>query len=67
MTVYISINGCHDSTLFKIDVDEKEYQLLSKLDRLSHTKSEYGCMPTISVYINEDSLKRNYLKEEDFD
>lgn len=47
--ITIKLNGCDDTTIFTMDVDEKELLLLQRVSKLSEETSAYNCMPTMKI------------------
>ena len=51
-TYVITLEGCDDETVFKMDLTEGEAILLEKVAKKANETSTYGCMPR--MYIEED-------------
>ena len=51
-TFVITLEGCDDETVFKMDLTESEAILLEKVAAKANETSTYGCMPR--MYIEED-------------
>ena len=51
-TYVITLEGCDDETVFKMDLTESEAILLEKVAAKANETSTYGCMPR--MYIEED-------------
>ena len=47
----ITIEGCDDETVFTMELDDKEKELVEEIMRLSKETSTYNCMPRL--YIGE--------------
>ena len=64
-TYVIDLMGCDDSTVFKMDLDETELELVKKIAKKSEELSECRCMPTL--HVNEYIEGKWYygLKKED--
>lgn len=52
--VKINIVGCDDSTIFDLEVTQKELIFLKKLSDISIKTSEYGCQPIIEIESNKE-------------
>jgi hypothetical protein len=51
----IRLEGCDDSTIFIMELDENEKILVEEISRLSKKASTYGCMPVLHINpINEE-------------
>jgi hypothetical protein len=46
----IKLVGCDDMTEFDITLNEKEYELLEEIERLSEDASKNQCMPKLYVW-----------------
>ena len=54
----IRIDGCDDSTLFFIELDDKEAAAVHKIALLSKETSVYSCMPILEIHTcNEECSK----------
>lgn len=51
MKIRIKLVGCDDTTIFEMELTEKEYELLQRVANLSEETSTYGCMPIMEVHI----------------
>ena len=52
----VSVDGCDDSTIVEMELNELELDFLKRFSKLVNETSTYGCMPTIEleeVKINE--------------
>ncbi len=49
----IFLEGCADTTKIDVPLTKEEFKLLEKISGLSEAMSEYGCMPTMSIKLNE--------------
>lgn len=49
MQVSIELSWCDDSTEFELDVNESEFEFLTKIQKLSKETSTYSCMPVLEV------------------
>ena len=59
MNLYlISIQGCDDSTQWVERLTEKEVQPMLQLAVKSRKYSQYGCQPTIAIYLVPESVER---------
>lgn len=47
----ISVDGCDDSTVVEMELNELELDFLKRFSKLVNETSTYGCMPTI--YLEE--------------
>ncbi len=45
----ITLDGCDDTTYFNMSLDEEEYKLVKKIEKISKHTSTYGCMPTLTI------------------
>ena len=50
-TYVITLEGCDDETVFKMDLTEGEVILLKKVAAKANETSTYGCMPRMYVYL----------------
>ena len=48
-TYVITLEGCDDETVFKMDLTEREAILLEKVAAKANETSTYGCMPRMYV------------------
>ena len=53
-TYIITLEGCDDETVFKMDLTEGEAVLLEKVAAKANETSTYGCMPRMYVEESED-------------
>ena len=53
-TYTITLEGCDDETVFKMDLTEGEVILLEKVAAKANETSTYGCMPKMYVEESED-------------
>ena len=60
MKALVIITGCDASTGFEVDANSEQFKFLKLLEEKSREVSWYGCMPTISIY-SEDEY---YIEEE---
>ena len=58
-TYLITLEGCDDETVFKMDLTEGEAILLEKVAAKANETSTYGCMPRMYVYLEEDEESGN--------
>lgn len=49
MKYQISIDGCDDSTVFEIELDDKEIAVAERLASICNKTSEFSCMPTMEI------------------
>ena len=61
----IRLRGCDAETIFKMELDERELQLVQDICTKSQETSTYVCMPEMFVY-DEDNLPK-WLKEWDYE
>ena len=54
-TYIITLEGCDDETVFKMDLTEGEAILLEKVAAKANETSTYGCMPRMYVEECEES------------
>ena len=54
-TYVITLEGCDDETVFKMDLTEREAILLEKVSAKANETSTYGCMPRMYVEEDEES------------
>ena len=52
-TYVITLEGCDDETVFKMELTEGEAILLEKVAAKANETSTYGCMPR--MYIEEEN------------
>lgn len=45
----ISVDGCDDSTIVEMELNELELEFLKRFSKLVNETSTYGCMPTIDL------------------
>ena len=45
----ISLVGCDDETVFKMELTDEEYKLLKKVSDTANSTSTYNCMPRMYV------------------
>ena len=67
-TYIISLNGCDDSTVFKMKLNDDELHLVERICKMSKSTSEYCCMPVMTVEeYDKDDVWHNsvYVKEEE--
>ena len=53
-TYIITLEGCDDETVFKMDLTEGEAILLEKVAAKANETSTYGCMPRMYIEESED-------------
>ena len=53
-TYIITLEGCDDETVFKMDLTEGEAILLEKVAAKANETSTYSCMPKMYVEESED-------------
>ena len=46
----IVLDGCDDSTKFKMELTNEEFELLEKVSAKSNEASKYCCMPRMYLY-----------------
>ena len=51
MLITIRLQGCDDSTIFSLEVNQLELNFLEKISKISKETSTYGCMPILSYRI----------------
>ena len=59
-TYVITLEGCDDETVFKMDLTEGEVILLEKVAAKANETSTYGCMPR--MYVVEESEAKKFAK-----
>ena len=59
-TYVITLEGCDDETVFKMDLTEGEAILLEKVAAKANETSTYGCMPR--MYVVEESEAKKFAK-----
>ena len=59
----IRLRGCDDETIFKMELDEKELQLVQEICKKSQETSTYGCMPEMFVY--DENNVPDWLKDDE--
>lgn len=62
----ITLQGCDDSTYIPIELDEKDYELLTKLSIKSREISSYGCMPIMRIEEIDNNTYWDMVTEEGF-
>lgn len=45
----ITLHGCDDSTVFRLELGDHQYALLKNIEQISKEKSEYECMPFLEI------------------
>jgi hypothetical protein len=55
----IGCHGCDDSTTITMELEDSEYEVISRLCNLITEESSYGCMPTMSI--DKVELFNDYL------
>jgi len=45
----ITLEGCDDSTVFTMELDDKEKELVEEIMHLSKEASTYQCMPVLCI------------------
>ena len=50
----ISLNGCDDSTIFDMELNNVEADVLKRVAKKSKETSEYGCMPIMEVELLDE-------------
>lgn len=50
----ISLVGCDDETVFDMELTEEEFNLLTRVSKLSKETSEYRCMPIMLIEEKND-------------
>lgn len=57
MIVTVKLHGCDDTTTFDVgQLDEWDLVLLEKLESLSQDASTYGCEPTMTVKVKDETI-----------
>ena len=54
-TYVITLEGCDDETVFKMDLTEGEAILLEKVAAKANETSTYGCMPRMYIEESDES------------
>ena len=55
----IVLDGCDDSTKFKMELTNEEFELLEKVSAKSNEASKYCCMPRMYLYeVTEEESKK---------
>lgn len=62
MKTLVIITGCDDSTGFELDINNEQFKFLKLLEEKSREISRCSCMPTISIYSENE-----YFIEEEYD
>lgn len=62
MKIYVSVDGCDDSTDIEIDATPEELAFLERVAGAIKDKSHYGCMPRMNVW--PSSTVPSYIKDE---
>ena len=63
-TYVITLEGCDDETVFKMDLTEGEAILLEKVAAKANEIATYGCMPRMYVEESEEDEECEERKEE---
>lgn len=63
-TYVITLEGCDDETVFKMELTEGEAILLEKVAAKANETSTYGCMPRMYVEESEEDEKCEERKED---
>lgn len=50
-TYMVSLDGCDDTTMFKMDLTEEEFNLIERLSIRSLDVSYYNCMPVLKIWL----------------
>lgn len=61
-TYVITLEGCDDETVFKMDLTEGEAILLEKVAAKANETSTYGCMPRMYVEESEESEAKKFAE-----
>ena len=48
----IGVHGCDDSTIFEMELTDREAELIGTVCKKCTQTSEYGCMPTMDIEEN---------------
>lgn len=67
---HIENNGCHESTVYDIELTNEELQTIIKIFEENNKNANYTCTPDIYVYkykekedyYNEKALNRSYIE-----
>lgn len=62
----ITLQGCDDVTYIPVKLDEKDYELLTKISIKSREISSYSCMPTMMIEEIDNKTYWNMIVEEGF-
>lgn len=63
-TYIITLEGCDDETVFKMELTEGEVILLEKVAAKANETSTYGCMPRMYVEESEEDEECEERKED---
>lgn len=63
-TYVITLEGCDDETVFKMELTEGEAILLEKVAAKANETSTYGCMPRMYVEESEEDEECEERKED---
>ena len=63
-TYVITLEGCDDETVFKMELTEGEAILLEKVAAKANETSTYGCMPRMYVEESEEDEECGERKED---
>ena len=61
-TYVITLEGCDDETVFKMDLTEREAILLEKVATKANETSTYCCMPRMYVEESEESEAKKFAE-----
>ena len=61
-TYVITLEGCDDETVFKMDLTEREAILLEKVAAKANETSTYGCMPRMYIKEDEESEAKKFAE-----
>jgi hypothetical protein len=50
----IGVHGCDDSTIFEMELTDKEAELIDEVCKKCTQMSEYDCMPTMDIEKTKD-------------
>lgn len=53
MNYRIALYGCDDSTIFRMELTDKEFELLKKVAEISVNTSTYDCMPIMEIEVSK--------------
>ena len=45
----ITLKGCHDETIFFMNLTDEQKQLIEEVSSLSKEVSEFDCMPVLNI------------------